>query len=296
MPRHDRPIRARALYGRVPLLQRVVRAAIYARREAFVLAFRSPRVAWAAERIALRHLRRQVPDAALRAKLTPRFTMGCKRILLSDDYYPAVAQPNVELVTDGIAEVRERSIVGRDGVERPVDAIVFGTGFRPTSPPLAPHVRGRDGRTLEEAWAGSPKAHVGITVAGFPNLFMLMGPNTGLGHSSVVYMIEAQIDHLLGALRHMRRHGVTALEPRPDAQSRFVEEVDRRSRGTVWTGGRCASWYLDATGRNSALWPDFSWRYRRRAARMDPADYVVSRPHRVDTPTPVAPAEPAVPA
>ncbi|HET7459256.1 MAG TPA: NAD(P)/FAD-dependent oxidoreductase, partial [Gemmatimonadaceae bacterium] len=277
MPRHDRPLRARALLRRVPLARRALRAAIYARREAFVLAFRSTRVAHVAERVALRHLRRQVPDATLRAKLTPRFTMGCKRVLLSDDYYPAVSQPNVELVTSGIAEVRERSIVGADGVERPVDAIVFGTGFRPTSPPLAPHVRGRGGRTLEEAWRGSPRAHLGVTVAGFPNLFMLMGPNTGLGHSSVVYMIETQIEHMLGALRWMSREGVSAIEPRPEAQARFVADVERRMKGTVWVAGHCASWYLDATGRNSTLWPDFTWRYRRRAARMNPADYVAHR-------------------
>ncbi|HEX5871839.1 MAG TPA: hypothetical protein VFY65_15530, partial [Longimicrobium sp.] len=242
-----------------------------------VLAFRNPRAMTLAQRVALRHLRKSVPDPALRKKLTPDWTMGCKRVLLSNEYLPALAQPNVEVVTEGIAEVRARSIVTADGAEREVDAIIFGTGFQPTDPPLAHHTRGRDGRTLAHVWAGSPRAHVGTTVAGFPNLFMLMGPNTGLGHTSVIYMIEAQIEHLLGALGHMRAHGIAAIEPRTGAQEAFVAALDRRMAGTVWTSGGCRSWYLDATGRNSTLWPDFTWRFRRRVARFEPAEYAMER-------------------
>lgn len=282
LPRHDRRLGAleHGLFRRVPLAQRLARGAVYLLREGLVLAFRNPRAMRLAQRVALRHLRRSVPDPALRAKLTPEWTLGCKRVLLSSEYLPALVQPNVEVVTEGIAEVREHSVVTADGVERPTDAIVFGTGFRPTDPPLAPHVRGRGGRTLTEAWAGSPRAHLGTTVAGFPNLFLLLGPNTGLGHTSVVYMIEAQIEHFMGAVRHMRRHGVAALEPRPEAQAAFVAEVDARMEGTVWTAGGCRSWYLDATGRNSALWPDFTWRFRRRAARFDPGEYRATPAHR----------------
>jgi cation diffusion facilitator CzcD-associated flavoprotein CzcO len=186
---------------------------------------------------------------------------------------------NVEVITEGITEVRGASIVDCSGVERPIDAIIFGTGFRVTDPPLAQHIRGREGRTLAEVWAGSPQAHVGTTVAGFPNLFMLMGPNTGLGHNSVVYMIEAQIEHLIAALIHMRRHDASAIEPRSDAQRAFVAKVQRRMEGTVWVAGNCASWYLDSTGRNSTLWPDFSWRFRRRVARLNAGDYMLSFPH-----------------
>ncbi|MET0397386.1 MAG: NAD(P)/FAD-dependent oxidoreductase, partial [Longimicrobiaceae bacterium] len=279
LPRHDRALgeREQRLFRRFPAAQRLARGIIYLAREAMVPGFRHPGAMRLAERVALWHLRRSVPDPALRARLTPDWTLGCKRVLISSDYLPALARPNVELVTEGIAEVREASIVTADGVERPTDAIVFGTGFRPTDPPLAPHVRGRGGRTLAEAWSGSPRAFLGTTVAGFPNLFMLLGPNTGLGHTSVVYMIEAQIEHLLAALRHMRRSRVAALEPRAEAQAAFAAEVDGRMRGTVWTSGGCRSWYLDATGRNSTLWPDFTWRFRRRAARLDPADYVAVR-------------------
>jgi cation diffusion facilitator CzcD-associated flavoprotein CzcO len=278
MPRVDRPIPAwrRRLYRRLPLVQRAVRLFIYGYREMTVLLFRHPFAMRRLQWVARHHLRAAVSDPVLRDKLTPDYTMGCKRILLSDDYYPAVAQPNVEVVTERIAEVRPRSILTADGVDRPVDAIVLGTGFRPTDPPLAAHVRGRGGRTLSEVWAGSPRAYMGTTVAGFPNFFILLGPNTGLGHSSVVYMCEGQIAHVVGALRHMRRHGVDALEPRPEAQAAYVGALDRRMRGTVWTAGGCASWYLDRTGRNSTLWPDFSWRYRRRVSRFRPREYVAS--------------------
>ena len=275
IPRHDRAITAteRRLFRRLRPLQRLLRLWLYLRHELFLVAFRHPRIARLVERYALRHLRASVPDPALRAKLTPRYTIGCKRILLSNDYLPAVTQPNVELVTEGIAEVRADAIVDGAGAVHPVATIILATGFQPTTPPLAYHVHGRDGRTLADAWEGSPKAHAGTTFTGFPNLFMLMGPNTGLGHSSVVYMIEAQIAHVLGALDEMRRRGAAAIEPRPEAQAAWLAYVERKMRGTVWVAGHCASWYLDATGRNSTLWPDFTWRFRRRVARFRPAEY-----------------------
>lgn len=275
IPRHDHALspRRQRLYRRFPAAQRAVRGAIYLLREGMVLGFRHPRMMRLAQRAALRHLERGVPDPALRAKLTPDFTMGCKRVLLSNDYLPALSRPNVEVVTERIAEVRAETIVTADGVEREVDAILFGTGFQPTDPPLGRAIRGRGGRTLAQAWEGSPRAHLGSTVAGFPNLFFLLGPNTGLGHTSVVYMIEAQVEHLLAAMHHMRERGVAALEPRPEAQAAWVAEVDRRMRGTVWTSGGCASWYLDRTGRNSTLWPDFTWRFRRRVARLRSDEY-----------------------
>lgn len=280
MPRTERAFteRERRRFRRFPVLQRGERAAIYAFRELFVFGFRHLRVSRLIRRIALRHLVRAVPDPALRAKLTPTYEIGCKRIIVSNDYLPAVTRANVEVVTAGVAEVRAHSIVDTEGVERDVDAIIFGTGFRVTDQPLAGHVRGRGGVTLEEVWRGSPRAHLGTTVNGFPNLFILLGPNTGLGHTSVVYMIEAQIEHLMSALDFMGRRGVAVIEPRAEAQAAFVGEVGRRMEGTVWVAGRCASWYLDRTGRNSTIWPDFTWRFRRRVARLDPAEYLTSAP------------------
>jgi cation diffusion facilitator CzcD-associated flavoprotein CzcO len=279
VPRHDRPLAnvERQIFRRFPLAQRMMRAAIYFFREFLGLAFRHPPAMRLLERLARRHLKRSIADPVLRAKLTPDYIMGCKRILVSNDYLPALTQPNVEIVTDGIAEVREHSIVSKDGIERGIDAIIFGTGFHVTDFPFAGHIHGKDGRTLSEAWAGSPKALMGTTVSGFPNLFLLQGPNTGLGHSSVIYMLEAQIEHLLSALRYMDRHSLVAIEPRPEAQAAYVAEIDRSMRGTVWTSGGCLSWYLDSTGRNSTLWPRSSWQFRRRLARFAPTEYILEQ-------------------
>ena len=281
LPRPDAPIspQRQRLYERYPIVQRAARLFIYGYREAWVLLFRHPRMMRRGQEMALRNLHKHITDPLLREKLTPGYTMGCKRILLSSNYYPALARPNVEVITDPITEVRAHAIVDASGAERSVDAIIFGTGFRPTDPPLAPRIRGRHGDTLAEVWRGSPKAHLGTTVTGFPNFFMLLGPNTGLGHNSVVYMTEAQLDHLVGALRHMRRHQVDAIEPRLESQNRWIAAVDRRMRGTVWGVGGCSSWYLDRTGRNSALWPDSSWSYYRRASRFRPGEYVAVAAH-----------------
>lgn len=274
LPRLDRPIpfAERRLFQRFPLAQQAVRARIYALRELLGAAFRKQRRMQRLERIARRYLETAIPDPVLRARLTPAYTLGCKRILLSDDYLPALMQPNVELVTAGIAELRTHAIVDHAGVEHTVDVIIWGTGFRVTEWPFGQHVWGRHGQNLSDAWGGSPKAHLGTTVTGFPNLFILEGPNTGLGHTSVLIMLEAQIAHVMAALRYMDRRGLRALEPRPEVQAAFVADVDRRMRGTVWTAGGCKSWYLDKTGRNSTLWPASTWSFRRKA-RFVPGHY-----------------------
>jgi len=276
MPRGDRPLseRMRRLYRTVPGLQRLARAGIYASREAFFYNFRAAKRGRLGERIALRHLRRQVPDPALRAKLTPAYAMGCKRVLLSDDYLPALARPNVTVVTEAIREIRPDAVVAADGTVRPVDTIIFGTGFHVTDLPIAERILGRDGRSLAEVWQGSPQAHLGTTVAGFPNLFLILGPNTGLGHNSVVIMVEAQLNLLSGALEHLRRTGSSTVEPTAEAQRAWVADVDRMMRGTVWTAGGCKSWYLDSTGRNSTLWPRTTWAFRRHLARFRAEEYV----------------------
>jgi cation diffusion facilitator CzcD-associated flavoprotein CzcO len=278
VPRVERPIplAERRLYARFPALQLVQRARVYAVRELLVAAFRHPRLmGLTMQRAAERFLERSVPDPALRARLRPGYDVGCKRILASNDYLPALQRPNVELITERIVAVTPAGLVTADGVERGADAIIFGTGFRVTAQPIAGKIRGREGRTLAETWGASPRAHLGTTVAGFPNMFFLQGPNTGLGHSSVIYMIERQIEHLVRALRHMRERGATTIEPRPEAQAAFVAAVDRGMAGTVWTAGGCRSWYLDAAGRNSTLWPGYTWQFARRLRRFDPSEYLL---------------------
>jgi cation diffusion facilitator CzcD-associated flavoprotein CzcO len=287
MPHPDRglsPLEHR-IYRALPSAQLAMRAAVYWARETFVLGFMDRRFAKLPQRVALKHLRDQVPDPELRRKLTPDYTIGCKRVLLSNDYFPTLMQPNVELVNDGIAEVRASSVVTADGSEREVDTIIFGTGFRVTDPPSADLVRGRNGRTLAETWQGSMEAHLGTTIAGFPNLFFLVGPNTGLGHNSIVFMIESQLNYVLDALRTMDARGAGSIDVRPDVQARYNAAIQKRLRNTVWNTGGCASWYLDHTGRNTTLWPGFTWPFRRLLRRFD-ADHYELRPA-VPAPEPV---------
>lgn len=281
LPRLDRPIGAgtQRLFRSMPLAQRARRAWLYARLELNGIGFRHPRLMAYAERSARAHLAAAVADPLLRARLTPSYTIGCKRILISDDYYPAVVQPNVELIDTGIAEVQAHAIVGGDGATRPIDAMIYGTGFHVTDFPFGKCVRGRTGQTLAEQWGDSPRAHLGTSVAGFPNLFILQGPHTGLGHTSVLLMIEAQIDHILGALRYMARHGLGTIEPRAEAQAAFVAAVDQQMRGTVWVTGGCASWYLDRSGHNSTIWPGTTYQFRRRVARFNPREYHTGAPN-----------------
>ncbi len=277
LPRRSRRISRleRALYRTVPGAQRLVRSLLYLGRDGLTFGFMHPRVMRAAQRLATAQLRRQVPDPELRTRLTPNFVLGCKRVLLSNEYLPALSRPNTSLVTSAIREVRPDAVVTADGATHPVDTIIFGTGFHVTDTPVAERVRGRDGRTLAEAWRPTMRAHYGTTVSGFPNLFVLLGPNTGLGHTSVVLMIEAQLRHLLDVLDHQRAHRIAALEPTEAAQRAWTSTVDRRMVGTVWAQGGCVSWYLDATGRNSTIWPGSATGFRLRLRRFRPSDYLV---------------------
>lgn len=277
MPRQDRPYRAfeRRLNRSFPGLQRAVRARIYALRELSLIGFVfNPAILKVGERISLRMLHQQVRDPELRAKLTPHYRLGCKRVLLSNDYYPALSKPNVDVVTDRIVEVRAQSVVteSADGkeTEHPVDTIIFGTGFHVTDPPAANYVRGRDGRTLAEHWAQTGMSALnGMAIAGFPNLYMLVGPNTGLGHTSIVLMIEAQVGFLIDLLQKMDARGLTQAEPTRAAQDAFNEKIQQQLQRTVWNTGGCKSWYLDANGRNTTLWPTFTFEFMRQLRHAD---------------------------
>ncbi|MBN9683558.1 NAD(P)/FAD-dependent oxidoreductase [Corallococcus sp. NCSPR001] len=276
LPRGDKPIGAlrKALYRWVPGSRWLLREALRLLRDSLAVAFEHPWIFRLAQRWVRWHMLKGVKDPSLRERLTPRYTMGCKRILVSDDYLPALTRPNVEVVTAPIREVLEDAVVTGDGEVHPVDTLVFGTGFQATEMPLGHHLQGRDGRTLARVWAGSPRAFLGITVSGFPNLFLLQGPHTTLGHTSVLLMMEAQVEHVLGALRYLEARGAAAVEPEPRAQDAFVRELEARLSGTVWNQGGCRSWYMDATGRNSALWPGTARAFRHRVEHFEPSDYV----------------------
>jgi len=276
MPRWDRaiPETTRRRFARWPWTQRLARLAQYIRHEVLFVPFRHAALRRVAEAVIGLHLRWQVRDPVLRARLTPRYEIGCKRLLLSDDFYPAMTRPNVTLETTAIRRVMSDGLEMADGTHHRLDVLLLATGFRPTDPPLAPFVVGAEGRTLADAWAGSPQAYLGCAVAGFPNLFLLNGPNTGLGHSSVLLMFEAQFAQILGVLAAMRARGARSVAPTEAAQARYVRWLDAAHRRTVWQTGGCASWYRDRTGRNSTLWPYGVGRYRRLLGRVRAADYV----------------------
>ena len=219
LPHSDRPTTRieRRLYKTFPFLQKAVRSGVYWSRESFLLGFiKNPKIMGGAEKIAGAHMRKQVKDPALRAKLTPKFRLGCKRVLISNSWYPTLTRENVELVTDGIDAIRGNTIHLADGSTREVDTIILGTGFHVTDPPSAQLVRGRDGGTLADRMQAGIQAYLGATVEGLPNYFKLIGPNTGLGHNSMVYMIESQLNYVMDALRIMDEQGIAEFEVRPD--------------------------------------------------------------------------------
>ncbi len=283
MPHGNRSIHEleRTLYRTVPALQKLVREGVYWGRELLVLGLaKQPRLLGVLKRVSRAHMTRAIADPELRRKLTPDYDVGCKRIVPSNHWYPTLAKPNVELIAAGLAEVRGRTVVGADGTEREVDVIILGTGYHVTDIPFADHVVGADGRRLQEAWAGTPRAYLGTSIPGFPNFFMLLGPNTGLGHSSMVYMIESQVDHVFAAIQARERTTSAVIEIKPDVHARYNREIDERMRTTVWELGGCQSFYIDATGRNATIWPDWTWRFRRLAQR-DPGDaYQLTTPAR----------------
>jgi cation diffusion facilitator CzcD-associated flavoprotein CzcO len=277
LPHGNRKIseRERRVFRRFPVVQRAVRSAVYLSRELLVVGLaKEPRLMRVVRRAALSHIEKQIPDPALRAAVTPRYEIGCNRMVPSNRWYGALAEGNVELA-GALTEVRPGSVVGADGVEHEVDAIVFGTGFHVADTPFADRLRGRDGALLSEVWDGRPRAYLGTSIPGFPNLFVMLGPNTGLGHSSMVYMIESQIEHVLAALSAMEARAAGTIEVGQGAYEDWNAEIDRRMGATVWATG-CPSFYIDASGRNAVLWPDWTWRFRRRAGRLDPAAYRIS--------------------
>jgi cation diffusion facilitator CzcD-associated flavoprotein CzcO len=252
----------------VPGLAWLERKAVYWLLELRAYGFvKNPNVLKVAERAARAHMRRYIKDPELARKLTPSYRMGCKRVLLSDDFYSTLCRDNVDVVTEPIARFEPHAIVTSDGVERPSDVAVFATGFAATDALGPVRIFGRGGNALHDAWSSGMEAYLGTSIAGFPNLFTIIGPNTGLGHNSMVLIMEAQYRYVLDAIELLERRGARALDVDPDAQRRYNQELARRLEKTVWSTG-CASWYLDANGRNTTLWPGYTFTYRARTRRV----------------------------
>ncbi|MGW7572518.1 flavin-containing monooxygenase [Streptomyces sp. NPDC054765] len=282
LPRADRKISAaeKWLHTKIPATRAARRQLLWSIRELQVSAFtKRPNELGLLEFLARSHLKKAVKDPVLRAALTPAYRIGCKRILLSNTYYPALAQPNVDVVAAGLKEVRGSTLVGADGSEVAADAIVFGTGFHVTDLPIARRVTGVNGTTLAEEWKDGMQALRGASAAGFPNFLTIIGPNTGLGNSSMILMIEAQLNYLADFMRQLDTlGGKIALDARPSAVQEWNEKIQRRMARTVWSTGGCDSWYLDTSGRNTTVWPGTTAEFKKVTRQVDLAEYEVLRP------------------
>lgn len=278
MPKPDRAISPfeRWLFKHLPFTQRLVRGAFYWALEGRVVGFAlHPRLMKTVQRIALRHLHKQVVRPSLRKTLTPNYTIGCKRVLISNDYYPALSRSNVEVVTEAVQRIEPDGVITADGIKHPADCLIFGTGFQASDPLPRGCIIGRDGVDLMDTWRDGAHAYKGTTVPGYPNLFLIIGPNTGLGHNSMILMIEAQVAYILDALKQMQRQRIATLEVKPSVEQAYNAHLQDKLKRTIWNTGGCQSWYLDPrTGKNTTLWPGSTWRFKQVTRQFALKDYV----------------------
>ncbi|MCS3512420.1 flavin-containing monooxygenase [Pseudomonas grimontii] len=279
MPKPDRAISSfeRWMFKHLPFTQRLVRAAFYWALEGRVVGFAlHPRLMKMVQKIARRHLHKQVARPSLRKTLTPDYTIGCKRVLISNDYYPALSRSNVEVVTEPVLRIEADGVITTDGIKHPADCLIFGTGFQATDPLPRDCIIGRDGVDLMDTWREGAHAYKGTTVPGYPNLFLIIGPNTGLGHNSMILMIEAQVTYILDALGQMQRHRIATVDVKPAVEQAYNRQLQDQLKRTIWSTGGCQSWYLDPrTGKNTTLWPGSTWRFKRVTRQFALKDYVV---------------------
>jgi cation diffusion facilitator CzcD-associated flavoprotein CzcO len=277
LPKADRPYRhaEHVIYRRLPVVRKADRLRIFLYGELLTSGFvMSPKFLAAPMHLWRRQLQAQITDPQLRERCVPDYVMGCKRVLFSNDWYPTLARPNVELVTEPIERIVPDGVAAADGTTRRADVIIYGTGFKSLDFLAPMSVTGLGGRRLHETWRDGAEAYLGITVSGFPNFFLLYGPNTNLGGNSIIYMLEGQIGYVLGAIQALEDDGLDWLDVRPEVQREFKAWVDAASRTSVWESG-CHSWYTTPDGRNTNNWPDHTFLYRHRVRRFDPASYRV---------------------
>ena len=311
LPRHDRAVSrlGRRVFRSVPGALTAWRWLQYWRAESVALGLvYKPKLMGIGQKQSAEFKEREITDPSLRLKLNPFYTLGCKRVLLSDDFYATMTRPDVELVTKPISHVRPDAVVTDDGCEHPCEVLVMATGFTPFNPSLGIEIRGRGGRQLADDWRDGPEGYRGVAVAGYPNYFTLMGPNSGLGHNSIVFMIEAQVRYVMQCLEWLRSGRLPTVEVRPEVQEAFNNDLRRRFERTVWRDRPgsawqlpCRSWYVDANGRNTTLWPGMSWGYWLAMRRARLGDYLPApssrkqRPSNAGTSTSVTSVENSMP-
>ncbi|MFL5907026.1 MAG: alpha/beta hydrolase fold domain-containing protein [Solirubrobacterales bacterium] len=274
LPKIDRPYRdwEKRLFRVFPPARLAVRFGQWLRFELFIAAFnRFKPLGRLGVRMFEKNLEEQVRDPELRRALTPKDVMGCKRVLISSDYFATFERPDAELIPQGVRELTAKGVVAEDGTERPTDVIVLSTGFESHSFLAPMEVRGLGGRELNETWRNGANAHLGMTVAGFPNLFVMYGPNTNLGSGSIIFQLESQMAYILEAIRTLERRGGW-MTVRPEVQEAFDREIQDRLSTSVWQSG-CSNWYVDENGRDTNNWPGFTLEYRRRTRHLDTESY-----------------------
>jgi cation diffusion facilitator CzcD-associated flavoprotein CzcO len=276
LPKKDKNISAfrRAMYKYLPITRQLYRTRLYWRNELVAIGFIArPSVMKIAGKVVIRHLNSNVKDDALRKKLTPQFTLGCKRVLLSNDYYPAIQRSNLSLITEHIQEVNEKGILTSDGRQHDTDAIILATGFQAAEGVLRFEVRGKGGIGLNDTWQEGAEAYLGTSIAGFPNMFIVVGPNTGLGHSSMIIMIEAQVHYIIQALKALKEKGAKYTDVKKEVEKKYNEEIQLKLANSVWQSGGCMSWYQMKNGKNVALWPGFTFTFMNRTKYFEPEKY-----------------------
>lgn len=276
LPKIDHPVPEveKQAMRRLPLADRALKRIEFSMMEGVGAAFHRPKpLMYGLQSVGRSYLRATVRDPRLRAKLTPDYLIGCKRILFSNNYLQTLVKPNVDVHSTAVAKIVGSTVIGADGSSGQVDAIILGTGFHILDMPLADMVHGADGRSLAEHWNGSPEAYLGTVVAGFPNAFILLGPSLGTGHTSAFAIAEAQVAFVIDAVRAARTKGWSAMTVRPEVQAAYVDEVQAALVGTAYTLSSCHSYYVDANGRNSFSWPWSTTKLTRRVSRFEPSDF-----------------------
>ena len=279
LPKSDRPLTSleHSIFAKLPFTQGLARAGQYTLHELVALGVvGNPKLLRVAEIFARDYLKKSISDPTLRAQLTPKYRIGCKRILLSNTYFEALSQKHVALISTAIDHVDAQSVVTADGVHHEIDSLILATGFQAADARLPYDVIAPHGAVLNDIWSKNVEAYLGTSVAGFPNFFLLIGPNTGLGHSSMIYMMESQMAYVLDALKVMHAKKIDAVEVRHDVQERYNAELQERMKKTAWATGGCKSWYMDSRGRNTTLWPGFTFEFRHRTRRFDVESYSTS--------------------